>query len=35
LVAEPAAYLVEAIKNEYAAHKGFVSKAEQQRREEA
>ena len=32
---EPAAYLVAAIKNDYAAPKGFVSKAERQRREEA
>jgi|SRR5579864_7774536 len=34
-IAEPAAYLVGAIRNDYAAPKGFVSKAEQQRREEA
>lgn len=34
-IAEPAAYLVQAIKNDYAAPKGFVSKAEQQRRLEA
>jgi len=34
-IAEPAAYLVQAIKNDYAAPKGFVSKAERQRRQEA
>lgn len=34
-VADPAAYLVGAIKNDYAAPKGFVSKAERQRRLEA
>ncbi len=34
-IAEPAAYLVQAIKNDYAAPKGFVSKAERQRRAEA
>jgi hypothetical protein len=34
-IAEPAAYLVQAIKNDYAAPKGFVSKAERQRRLEA
>ena len=31
----PAGYLVQAIKNDYAAPKGFVSKAERQRRQEA
>ena len=34
-IEEPAAYLVQAIKNDFAAPKGFVSKAERQRREEA
>lgn len=34
-VDDPAAYLVGAIRNDYAAPKGFVSKAERQRREEA
>jgi hypothetical protein len=34
-IEEPAAYLVQAIKNDYAAPKGFVSQAERQRREEA
>lgn len=34
-IAEPAGYLVEAIKNDYAAPKGFVSAAERQRRAEA
>jgi hypothetical protein len=34
-VKDPAAYLVEAIKHAYAAPKGFVSKAEKQRRQEA
>jgi hypothetical protein len=34
-VDDPAAYLVGAIKNDYAAPKGFVSKAERQRRAEA
>ncbi len=34
-IAEPAAYLVQAIKNDYAAPKGFVSAAERQRRQEA
>ena len=34
-IADPAAYLVEAIKNDYAAPKGFISKAERQRRQEA
>ena len=34
-IAEPAAYLVQAIKNGYAAPKGFISKAERQRRQEA
>jgi hypothetical protein len=34
-VEDQAAYLVQAIKNDYAAPKGFVSKAERQRREEA
>ena len=34
-ITEPAAYLVQAIKNDYAAPKGFVSKAERQRRQEA
>jgi hypothetical protein len=34
-VEDPAAYLVGAIKNDYAAPKGFVSKVERQRREEA
>jgi hypothetical protein len=34
-IAEPAAYLVQAIKNDYAAPKGFISKAERQRRQEA
>jgi hypothetical protein len=34
-IEEPAAYLVQAIKNDYAAPKGFVSKAERQRRMEA
>jgi hypothetical protein len=32
---DPAAYLVGAIKNDYAAPKGFVSKAERERRQEA
>jgi len=34
-ITEPAAYLVQAIKNDYAAPKGFVSQAERQRRQEA
>jgi hypothetical protein len=34
-VADPAAYLVTAIRNGHAAPKGFVSQAERQRREEA
>ena len=34
-VADPAAWLVAAIRNGHAAPKGFVSKAERQRREEA
>ena len=34
-IAEPAGYLVEAIKNDYAAPKSFVSAAELQRRREA
>lgn len=34
-VDDPAAYLVGAIRDDYAAPKGFVSKAERQRREEA
>jgi hypothetical protein len=34
-IADPAAYLVQAIKNDYAAPKGFVSQAELQRRLEA
>jgi hypothetical protein len=34
-IEEPAAYLVQAIKNDFAAPKGFVSKAERLRREEA
>lgn len=34
-IEEPAAYLVQAIKNDFAAPKGFVSAAERQRREEA
>ena len=34
-IVEPAAFLVQAIKNDYAAPKGFVSKAERQRRAEA
>jgi hypothetical protein len=34
-IAEPAAYLVQAIKNDYAAPKGFISTAERQRRQEA
>lgn len=33
-IGEPAGYLVEAIKNDYAAPKGFVSAAERQRRQE-
>jgi hypothetical protein len=32
---EPAAYLVQAIKNDYAAPKGFISKAERERRHQA
>ena len=34
-ITDPAAYLVQAIKNDYAAPKGFVSIAERQRRQEA
>jgi hypothetical protein len=34
-IEDPAAYLVEAIKNDYAAPKGFISKAERERRAEA
>jgi len=34
-IAEPAAYLVQAIKSDYAAPKGFISAAERQRRQEA
>ncbi|MDG3008370.1 hypothetical protein [Paludisphaera mucosa] len=34
-IAEPAAYLVQAIKNDYAPPKGYISLAERQRRQEA